>query len=91
METNDPTHWSANIVADPLFTNAAGGDFTLQAGSPCIDAGVDLGSTYQTALMPAASWVASVLTASQYNAGQKWECGAYLFPNKRQSLIIVGK
>ena len=28
-----------NIDADPLFTNAENGDFTLQQGSPCIDAG----------------------------------------------------
>jgi len=26
-------------ISDPLFTNAAGGDFTLQAGSPCCKAG----------------------------------------------------
>jgi hypothetical protein len=26
----------ANIYSDPLFTNAAANDFTLQAGSPCI-------------------------------------------------------
>jgi len=29
-----------NIAANPLFTSAAGNDFSLQAGSPCIDAGV---------------------------------------------------
>ncbi|MBR4371765.1 MAG: DUF5123 domain-containing protein, partial [Victivallales bacterium] len=28
-----------NIWADPLFTDADNGDFTLKAGSPCIDAG----------------------------------------------------
>ncbi|MCP3902475.1 MAG: hypothetical protein GY715_02470 [Planctomycetes bacterium] len=30
---------AGNINADPLFTNAAAGDLTLQAGSPCIDRG----------------------------------------------------
>ena len=29
----------SNIFLDPLFVNAGGGDFTLQAESPCIDAG----------------------------------------------------
>jgi len=45
-----------SVEADPLFTNAAGGDFTLQAGSPCIDAGVDLGTDYQMALAPGSTW-----------------------------------
>jgi len=30
-----------NINANPLFTNSTNGDFTLQDGSPCIDAGTD--------------------------------------------------
>ena len=33
------------INADPLFTNAAAGDFTLQAGSPCKLAGYNSGIT----------------------------------------------
>lgn len=30
-----------NISVDPLFLNRSGGDFHLQAGSPCVDAGND--------------------------------------------------
>jgi parallel beta-helix repeat protein len=61
-----------SLNSDPLFTNAAAGDFTLAAGSLCIDAGVELGDTYQTALMPGSNWPAAVLTASQYNAAREW-------------------
>ena len=34
---------SRPLFANPLFTNAAGEDFTLKAGSPAIDAGVNVG------------------------------------------------
>ncbi len=35
-----------NIDADPLFVNADEGDFHLSEGSPCIDAGTDVGLDY---------------------------------------------
>ena len=35
-----------NIDEDPLFVNAANGDFHLQESSPCIDAGTDIGYLY---------------------------------------------
>src|SRR5262249_44794716 len=39
----DQTGLNGNISADPLFRNAASGDYHLQTGSPAIDAGgVDL-------------------------------------------------
>jgi hypothetical protein len=41
-----------SITGDPLFTNAAGSDFTLQAGSPCLNAGVDLGYAQDYARNP---------------------------------------
>ena len=30
---------NSNIDADPLFNNVSSGDYSLQAGSPCIDTG----------------------------------------------------
>jgi len=47
------TQWQSNhsqdtigtINSDPLLTDPANGDFTLQAGSPCINAGTDVGLT----------------------------------------------
>jgi hypothetical protein len=37
------------VYGDPLFVNAGGGDFHLQANSPAIDAGVDVGLPYNGA------------------------------------------
>lgn len=37
--TEDPTTWETNISADPKFADPVGGNFTLQSGSPAIDAG----------------------------------------------------
>lgn len=42
--TLDTDYGSAmdNVQADPQFTNAGSADFTLQAGSPCIGAGINV-------------------------------------------------
>ncbi len=42
-ESCDGATWSGNdgnFAGDPLFTDAASGDYTLAPGSPCIDAGL---------------------------------------------------
>ncbi len=40
---NGATAGSGEFVADPLFANAGADDYHLQAGSPAIDAGIDVG------------------------------------------------
>jgi hypothetical protein len=45
-----------SVAGDPLFTNPAAGDFTLQAGSPAIGAGV---------------YIAGVSTSNPPNIGAK--------------------
>ena len=42
---NQPQTNTGTLTTDPLFTNGAAYNFTLQAGSPCIDAGTDWGQT----------------------------------------------
>lgn len=51
MET-DETGWDGNIQSDPLFTNYAGGDLTLQSGSPARSARKDISA----ALPESATW-----------------------------------
>jgi len=41
----DLTDWPDSLAGDPLFVDAAGGDYHLQTGSPAIDAGLDVGTT----------------------------------------------
>ena len=50
--------WEPNsqLNADPLFTNRGAEDFTLQAGSPALNAGVDLGLPYYGAAPDMGYW-----------------------------------
>jgi parallel beta-helix repeat protein len=72
-----------SIESDPLMTDPANDDFTLQSTSPAINAGTDLGDSYDDALDPASSWPSSVITADQDNycgsGANQWEIGAYVY------------
>jgi len=55
-------------IADPLFVNLAGGDYHLRAGSPAIDAGVDLGYRQDCAGQPVPQGSAPDLGAYEYSS-----------------------
>jgi hypothetical protein len=67
------------LNSDPKLLNAPGGSFSLLVGSPAIDAGVNLGSTYQQELAPSSSWPGGVALGNQNSFGPGWEMGAYVF------------
>lgn len=64
--------------SDPLLSNPTT-SLTLQATSPCINVGEDLGATYDDALDPTSSWPDSVFLVDQDGHGSGWEMGAYVF------------
>lgn len=51
------------LEVDPLFTNALLGDYSTQAGSPLIDAGVDVGLPYSGAAPDIGAWEHAPLSA----------------------------
>jgi len=59
QQTNAPD------IADPGFTDEDNDDYTLASDSPCIGAGANLGSPYNTALMPSSTWPDGVVTGNQ--------------------------
>jgi len=73
-----------SFSSDPSLTNASPlsstGSYALLAVSPAINAGVNLGATYQMALSPASSWPGGVTLLNQNSAGSGWEIGAYVYP-----------
>ena len=65
-----PSWDSASKSADPLFVNAAGGDFHLQAGSPAIDAGYSIaGLSYDIQGTPRPQGSAIDIGADEYSTG----------------------
>lgn len=84
-----------SFSADPNLTNASPlsstGNFALLATSPAINAGVNLGSTYQMGLSPASSWPGGVSLLNQNLAGSGWEIGGYVYPaNSTPTLLLRG-
>ena len=73
------TDCSHSIQTAPTFTNASSDNFTVTSGSSAIDAGTNLGSTYQMGLAPLCSWPLGVALDNQNSYGTHWEIGAFVF------------
>jgi hypothetical protein len=78
------------LNSDPKLTNGGSRNFALLVGSPAIDAGVNLGSTYQLAISPSSSWPSGVYPVNQNTVGTGWEIGAFVFPPNRSTLLLMG-
>lgn len=87
--------WKANsgqdansLNSDPLFVTV-GTDYSLQAASPCIGAGTDLGEDYDSGINPNSTWPDNVSTLART---APWEIGAYVSTSssRRRRLLCTG-
>lgn len=80
-----------NIASDPLFAGPDNGDFKLQAGSPCVDAG---GMYWQPTIAlqdgaPIISWDAGKdLDGNPRISGSRPDMGAYEFPGEAPDYLL---
>jgi hypothetical protein len=83
-----------SLSSDPKLTNAsslpATGNYAPLAISPAINAGVNLGSTYQMALSPSSTWPSGVSLINQNSAGAGWEIGAYVYQPNGSTRLLLG-
>jgi hypothetical protein len=79
----DSSQDAHSFSADPGLVNASAltstGNYSLLAVSPAIDAGVNLGATYQNGLAATSARPGGVSLLNQNSAGSNWEIGAYVF------------
>ena len=83
-----------SLTANPAIANAAplpsGGNYSVLANSAAIDAGANLGSTYQMGLLPSSSWPGGVSLFNQNLAGGGWEIGAYVYQGNGSTRLLMG-
>jgi len=67
-----------SIIASPNFlsavSTAAAGDFAVQAASPTVGMGTNLGAAFAMGLKAGSTWPSGVQTSPQ---GLEWEIGSF--------------
>ncbi len=88
--------WNASSGQDvhststnPSFANVAGNIYTLASSSPAIDAGANLGSTYEMGLDPASTWPSNIILDNQNNYGSGWDIGAYVYTDTSTPAVAM--
>jgi MYXO-CTERM domain-containing protein len=71
------TNFDSAMMGNPMFTNVAGYDVTLLAGSPCIDKGTDPGMGGGQSLMPVFEYVHPLSEVARSVVGPAIDIGAY--------------
>lgn len=74
---NSITAGTGDVLSNPFFANRFGNDLRVSKNSPWIDAGANLGATYQLGLNSHSTFPHTLLSQDLYGAG--WDIGAYIF------------
>jgi hypothetical protein len=69
----------ASIEGDPELAGISWNDVYLTEDSNCRNAGLNLGSAYDGALLESSVWTDSVVVIDQDKHGDGWEVGAFVF------------
>ena len=80
---------SHSVESDPLFVSTSTDNFALQSSSPAIDAGLNLGTTYEWGLDPASTWPSNIILDNQNNYGSGWEMGAYVYTQTSTPSVVM--
>ena len=78
-----------NVEADPLYTDPANGDLSLEAGSPCRRAGPNLGSKFEDGVSRTSVFPSDVVIKKHGLMSSAWDMGAIPFGSPGNNVLGV--